>query len=351
MLGQDAIARWRDQIRAARADHTALLIQGSGSKRFLGPAKPVPMQLIDTRDHHGIVHYDPTELVLTARAGTSLALIEAALAEHRQMLAFEPPHLGPGATLGGAVASGLAGPRRPWAGAVRDFVLGCRLVDAEGELLRFGGEVMKNVAGYDLSRLMAGSYGSLALIADVSLKVLPVPRARKNLSLAMNASQALQALAQWRQTPLPLSAACHDGQQLHLRLEGGEGSVADAALHLGGEPLDEGFWQALNEQRHRFFASGPVWRLALPPGCPELALPGQQWLDWGGCQRWLCSDEPAQRILQAAKEAGGHARPWRNVPGQVPHALEPRLLPLHQRLKAAFDPHGVFNPGWLHPEV
>lgn len=350
MSGQDASAQWCEQVRAARADACTLLIQGSGSKRFLGPGSSPSGQVLDTRSHHGIVHYDPTELVLTARAGTPLRVIEAALAEHRQMLAFEPPHLGPGATLGGAIASGLAGPRRPWAGSVRDFVLGCRLVSADAELLRFGGQVMKNVAGYDLSRLMAGSFGCLAVIAEVSLKVLPIPRARRSLSLALDAGQALHQLAEWGQQPLPISAACHDGEQLHLRLEGGEASVAEAVHRLGGLPLGDDYWLELNEQRHGFFRGGPVWRLSLPPGSPKLDLPGQQWLDWGGCQRWLRSDALAPSIQQAALDAGGHARPWRAVDGAVAPALSPALLPLHRRLKAAFDPHGLFNPGWLHPE-
>ncbi|MFF7708575.1 glycolate oxidase subunit GlcE [Pseudomonas sp. NPDC007930] len=345
----DASASWQEQVRAALADGVCLHLRGSGSKAHLGRA--VQGRLLDTREHRGIVCYDPAELVISARAGTPLADVEAALAERGQMLAFEPPRLGPGATLGGTLACGLSGPRRPWAGALRDYVLGTRVLSGDGQWLRFGGEVMKNVAGYDLSRLMAGSQGCLGLIGEVSLKVLPRPRARHSLRLPMPLKEALARLAEWGQQPLPLSAASHDGQALFLRLEGGEGSVQAAAERLGGEPLHDEFWAEVNEQRLGFFQQpAPLWRLSLPPNSADLALPGPQWVDWAGAQRWLKTTAPASTVHALAAGAGGHASAWHAHPAGA-QPLPAALLALHQRLKAALDPHGLFNPGRLYAEL
>ena len=247
----DANADLLDQVNRALDTRTPLRIRGGDSKAFLG--RPVNGVELDTRAHRGIVSYDPTELVLTARAGTPLAEIETALEAAGQMLPCEPPHHS-GATFGGMVAAGLSGPRRPWAGSVRDYVLGTRLITGHGKLLRFGGEVMKNVAGYDLSRLLAGSFGCLGVLTEVSMKVLPKPRMCASLRLEMDVHQALGELAEWGAQPIPITAACHDGTALHLRLEGGEGSVCSARLRLGGEEIDSGYWQDLREQRLGFFA-------------------------------------------------------------------------------------------------
>lgn len=349
-MGMDASAHWQEQVRAALADGTCLNVQGSASKARLG--HPVQGRMLDTREHRGIVSYDPAELVITARAGTPLAEVEAVLAEKGQMLPCEPPHLGPGATLGGAVASGLSGPRRPWAGALRDFVLGVRVIGGQGQHLRFGGQVMKNVAGYDLSRLMVGSFGCLGVITEVSLKVLPRPRASRSLCLPMPLTEALARLAEWGQQPLPLSAASHDGQALYLRLEGGEGSVREACQRLGGAPLRTLFWVELNEQRLGFFNAGPpLWRLSLPPNTGVLELPGEQWVDWAGAQRWLKTDAPGEHVHALAARAGGHATAWHTGPALAFAPLPPALLQLHRRLKAALDPQRVFNPGRLYSEI
>lgn len=347
----DASTQLLEQVQAALADGTALQIQGGASKKFLG--RPPTGQVIDTRQHRGIVSYDPTELVLTARAGTPLLELEQAVSSAGQMLPFEPPRFAAGATLGGMVAAGLSGPRRPWAGSVRDYVLGTRLITGHGKHLRFGGEVMKNVAGYDVSRLLAGSFGCLGLMTEVSLKVLPRPRACFSISLQMDRRQALRRLTEWGQQPMPISAACHIGSQLHVRLEGGEGSVAAAHERLGGEALDAGFWEELNEHRLAFFSGEtPLWRLSLPTSTGELNLPGEQLIDWAGAQIWLKSDAPAEQIRQAAQAVGGHAscftagicdRPFQPLPGP--------LLHYHQRLKAQLDPQGIFNPGRLYPEL
>ncbi|MFV3288848.1 glycolate oxidase subunit GlcE [Pseudomonas sp. NY11955] len=338
-----------EQVNQALNQRTPLLIQGSGSKAMLG--NPVAGEALDSRSHRGIVSYDPTELVLTARAGTPLREIEAALHEAGQMLPCEPPHLGPEATLGGMVAAGLSGPRRPWAGSVRDYVLGTRVITGHGKLLRFGGEVMKNVAGYDVSRLMAGSFGCLGLLTEVSLKVLPRPRQCLSLRLPMSQHEALAELAEWGQQPLPISAACHDGEALYLRLEGGEGSVQSASLRLGGETLDSQFWSDLGEQRLAFFAgTTPLWRLSVPNATGELNLPGPQLIDWGGAQRWLKSSAPAQVIRDQVAKVGGHATCY--APGAASSPpLPAALMRYHRALKQQLDPQGVFNPGRLYPDL
>ncbi len=352
----DASTALLDQVNQALAAGTALRIQGGNSKAFLG--RPVAGELLDTRAHRGIVSYDPTELVVTVRAGTPLAELEAVLDEAGQMLTCEAPHFAGGAsaggaTVGGMVAAGLSGPRRPWSGAVRDLVLGARLITGHGKHLRFGGEVMKNVAGYDLSRLLAGSFGCLGVITEVSLKVLPKPRQSRSLRLPMDAASALRRLAEWGQQPLPISAASHDGQVLQLRLEGGEGSVSSAAERLGGEELDGGYWQALNEQRLAFFADPrPLWRLSLPSTSGVLALPGDQLIDWAGAQRWLKSDAEAALIRRVVGEFGGHASCF--SAGVCDSPLQPLAAPLlryHRQLKAQLDPQGIFNPGRMYAEV
>ena len=344
-LSQDLL----EQVNQALNLGNPLRIQGGNSKAMLG--NPVAGEIVDTRGHRGIVSYDPTELVLTARAGTPLLEIEAALHEAGQMLPCEPPHLGPNATLGGMVAAGLSGPRRPWAGSVRDYVLGTRLIPGHGQLLRFGGEVLKNVAGYDVSRLMAGSFGCLGLLTEVSLKVLPQPRQTLSLRLAMDSHQALAELAEWGQQPLPISAACHDGEALYLRLEGGEGSVLSARQRLGGETLDNRFWSDLREQRLAFFkAPEPLWRLSVPTATGELQLPGRQLIDWGGAQRWLKSSAPAAQIRAQLAEVGGHATGYTAGTDSTAPLAE-ALLRYHRALKQQLDPQGIFNPGRLFPDL
>ncbi|WP_455828228.1 glycolate oxidase subunit GlcE [Pseudomonas capeferrum] len=348
-LDRDMSQDLLEQVNQALTLNTPLRIQGSNSKAMLG--RPVAGEIVDTRGHRGIVSYDPTELVLTARAGTPLQEIEAALFEAGQMLPCEPPHLGAGATLGGVVAAGLSGPRRPWAGSVRDYVLGTRVITGHGKLLRFGGEVMKNVAGYDVSRLMAGSFGCLGLLTEVSLKVLPRPRQCLSLRMPMARHQALAELAEWGQQPLPISAACHDGEALYLRLEGGEGSVQSARQRLGGEVLDSQFWSDLREQRLAFFdGAEPLWRLSLPIATAELDLPGRQLIDWGGAQRWLKSSAPAAAIRELVAKAGGHATGY--APGEHSSApLPAALMRYHHALKRQLDPQGLFNPGRLYPDL
>lgn len=343
-------AELAEAVLGAVRTREPLEIQGGGSKAFYG-RHPTgrPVTLIE---HRGIVSYEPTELVLTARCGTPLTELEHLLARHGQMMAFEPPHFGANATLGGAVASGLSGPRRPYAGAARDFVLGTRVLNGKGEIVGFGGQVMKNVAGYDVSRLMAGAMGTLGILLEVSLKVLPLPPKEITLVFEMDTGRAIEAMSRWGAQPLPLSAACHDGRRLYLRLSGAKTGVATARETLGGEAVADDIWTPLREHGLEFFAGdGPLWRVSVPPGTPPMDLPGNWLLDWGGAQRWLRTHADERRIRQATAEAGGHATLFRggDREGMIFHPLSQPLSLLHQRLKAAFDPEGIFNPGRMYP--
>lgn len=346
--------RFRARIRAATAAGTALRIRGGGTKDWYGQA--LDGEVLDTRACSGIVSYEPTELVITARCGTPLAEIEALLARHNQMLAFEPPRFGPESTIGGVVASALSGPRRASAGAVRDFVLGAVLMDGRGEALRFGGQVMKNVAGYDVSRLLAGSLGTLGLILEVSLKVLPVPVGEASLRFEMDEIEALTRLNEWAGQPLPISASCWHRGALSLRLSGAEAAVVAAQRRLGGEALDDGaaFWASLRDQSHDYFAGGCLWRLSVPPAASAIILRGEQLIEWGGAQRWLkvddCDAAQADGIRRAVAAAGGHATLFRGGDKRlgVFHPLAPAVAKIHDRLKQSFDAAGVFNPGRMY---
>jgi len=341
-----------DRIRAAHAEGSPLILQGGGSKTFYGNADEG--EVLSTRALTGIVDYQPKELVLTARAGTPLAEIEAALAERNQMLAFEPPHFGGAATLGGSIATGLSGPRRPYAGAARDFVLGVRMIDGTGQPLRFGGQVIKNVAGYDVSRLMAGALGTLGLITEVSLKVLPKPAAETTLQFELDETAAIENMNRWAGQPLPLSATSWHAGLLTVRLSGAESAVHAAQARLGDEWLHDAaaFWQRLRDQATPFFDKRPLWRLAVKPTTPPLNLGSAEWIEWGGAVRWLASDLPAATLRDAAKTAGGHAALFRGTaPVDGAFApLAPALLTLHRNLKQRFDPKGILNRGRLHPE-
>ena len=335
-------------VREAATRKSPLTIQGSGSKRFLiGDIQGTPL---DVTKHRGIVSYEPTELVITARAGTPLNEIETALAEKNQMLAFEPPHFGPQATLGGTIACNLSGPRRPYAGSARDFILGTKIINGKGEILKFGGQVMKNVAGYDVSRLMAGSRGTLGVILEVSLKVLPKPVQEITLTFEMDATAAIAKMNAWAGQPLPLSAAAHAGDTLYIRLSGSEAGVRAARTKLGGEPLAKGvaFWEALREHQRSFFRTEtPLWRLSVPPASVPINLPGKWLLDWGGAQRWLLTDTSAENIHRMAESTGGTATLFRTSQA---NSTRNSVLPepvriLHKNIKQSLDPASILNPG------
>ena len=347
---EQVLQSFRDRIAAATTNAEPLRIVAGGTKDWYGNA--LAGEPFDVSAYCGIVHYDPTELVITARCGTPLAEIEAALAEKGQMLAFEPPHFGVHATIGGTVACGLSGPRRQAAGSARDFVLGAVLMDAQGQVLHFGGQVMKNVAGYDVSRLLTGSLGMLGLILEVSVKVLPRPVAERTLHFAMDQAEAVAKLNHWAGQPLPITASAWHVGRLTLRLSGAAAAVEAARKKLGGEEVSNGsaFWVGVREQTHTFFCDAPaLWRLSLPSTTPHINVHGSQLMEWGGAQRWLNSDASAADIRSAAERVGGHATLFRggDKSGGVFHPLAPAVMQVHRNLKAAFDPRGIFNPGRL----
>ncbi|HEY0295746.1 MAG TPA: glycolate oxidase subunit GlcE [Bordetella sp.] len=356
-----------DQVLTARAAEQSLVILGGGTKSFYGNHRARRPQdghyQLDMTAYRGIVNYHPSELVVTARAGTPLAELEDELARNGQMLAFEPPHFGATATVGGCVAAGLAGPRRMAAGGVRDFVLGTRVLDAQGSLVSFGGEVMKNVAGYDVSRLMAGSLGIFGVLLEVSLKVLPRPLEETTRVLDTTQAEALRHFTAWRGQPLPISAAAWvpDGSgqgRLAVRLSGAPPAVQSAVARIGGRPLDDAqaWWRGLREQTHPFFdPTRPLWRVALPPTAPVLDW-GPMLLEWGGGQRWFSGPADAQTLRAAAAHAGGHVTLFRAAgqaapTGGVFHPLAPGVATITRRLKQELDPSGLFNPGRLYPEL
>ena len=361
-----------ERVKQAVAEQTPLQIIGAGSKHFYGrnnesgSGDQSNQTRFEIAGHAGIINYEPTELVITACAGTTLVELENTLAEHGQMLPFEPPHFSPKATLGGTLACGFSGPRRPYVGAARDYVLGMRIINGKGENLRFGGEVMKNVAGYDVSRLMVGSLGTLGVILDASLKVLPKPATEITLRQSMDASAAITLMNQLAAQPLPLSAACYIDDSVYLRLSGTLNGVASGRSKIGGDALEGAasreFWTALREHQVPFFQANndqktdssayPLWRLSLPPTTPPLTLAGRCLLDWGGAQRWLYSDIAADTLRQTVTQLGGHATLFRrgNSHAEVFQTLPPALAALHKNLKQAFDPSGILNPYRMYPD-
>ena len=348
------LQQFRERIMSATRSGTALRIRGNGTKDWYG--QELNGELLDTTAYSGIISYDPTELVVTARAGTNLREIGKALAEKKQMLAFEPPRFDGLATVGGIVASGLSGPRRQAVGSVRDFVLGTVLMDGKGETLHFGGQVMKNVAGYDVSRLLTGSLGTLGLILEVSLKVLPRPFAQHSLQFAMNEQDALHQLNVWGGQPLPLSASCWVNGNLYVRLSGAQAAVDAAIAKMGGTDLPdaENFWDGVREQTHTFFSAPQqaLWRLSLPTVAPSLALPGEQMIEWGGALRWLKTTADAETIRSVAATAGGHATLFKGGDKSVGvfQPLAPAVARIHRNLKQAFDPAGIFNPRRMYTD-
>lgn len=381
-----ALQHITDRVRAAAAAGTPLRIRGGGSKDFYG--EPGAGELLETAPLAGITSYEPTELVVTVRAGTPLAELEAVLAERGQCLPFEPPHFaggatfleplgegltdrgpaaGSAATVGGMVAAGLSGPARASVGALRDYVLGVTLLNGKGELLTFGGQVMKNVAGYDVSRLMVGALGTLGLLVEVSLKVLPLAPAEATLKFEMSQARALERLNAWGGQPLPLNASCWVDDAgvstLYLRLRGAVAAVAAACETLGGERQDNAAvapdWTLCRDQRLPWFlqrGERDLWRLSVPQTAPVLDLPEPPLVEWHGAQRWLrAAPEDASRLREAAAAVGGSATLF--IAGDAgPVRAEGRFDPLkspldriHRQLKKEFDPAGVFNRGRLYP--
>lgn len=444
-----ALSELREQLVMAYRNAHPIVLQGGGTCGFYGnpfrlrgqgTAQPAgEWTVLDCNRYAGVVSYEPSELVVTARCGTPLVELEELLTAHGQCLPCDPPHFAPGRTVGGMVATGLSGPRRLHAGAVRDFILGTVLLSPDGSVMRFGGEVMKNVAGYDMSRLLCGSLGILGPIAEVSLKVLPLPRADITLRLEMIESDALAACNRWLGKPLPIAATCWYAGVLHVRLCGAHRAVEAAHRELGGELLQEQeaaiFWTAVRDHRHGFFSgyTEPLWRLSVPATTEPLPLPGEQLIEWGGALRWWRPPTWGHAHAGEYPDAEGHSRadtagssrhqaahywvsPHRVSPHQghphqgAPHpalhpdtwsdvwpdmqtgrVLSPMLaeaalalrahiaavggsatlfctgsahigigrfhplapvnLQIHQRLKQAFDPRGLINPGRMYAEL
>ena len=352
-MSADISDKLAEQVREANSREMPLVIQGGGSKSFYG--RLPEGQLLDTRGHHGVVNYQSTELVVTVRSGTLLRELEQVLAEQGQMLPFEPPHFDDSATIGGTVACGLSGPARPYRGAVKDFVLGISVVNGTGEIQRFGGEVMKNVAGYDVARLMTGSLGTLGLILDVSLKVLPKPREEITLVHSISESEAINWFNQLATKPYPLSGACYVNERAYIRLSGSASGIKSARSKIGGEeiPNSDAFWRKLREHTHHYFdQDGPLWRLSLPPTVNALDIGADQLVDWGGAQRWMISDAPVEAVRANISRVGGHATLFRGADRtrEVFQPLPAAMHALQKKLKQAFDPNAVLNRGRMYSD-
>ena len=391
MREQDISAALQQQVLDAAQDRTPLNICGSGSKSFLGrkpTSEPFGLSLskpalsttksihpstssgrtdfeehpqrsiktIDLSTHRGIVEYDPRELVLTARSGTTLQEIETTLTEANQMLAFEPPHFGASATLGGTIACGLSGPRRPYGGSARDFVLGCKLLNGRGEIMRFGGQVIKNVAGYDVSRLMTGAHGTLGILLEISLKVLPRPAASITVARECSPAEAIASMSGLLSKPHPVDGACYHGDHCYVRISGSTQAVKEARTKIPGDVMAdaEKFWHALREHELPFFRHGnTLYRIMVKPATPPLLIEGSWLLDWGGAQRWLYSNEDIATIRHHVELAGGHVTVFRggDQDDKIFQPLPVPLMTIHQRLKASFDPQNIFNRGRMYAEI
>lgn len=353
MSSSDQTQDLQAQVDTAYQQRHRLRIVGGDTKQFYGQC--LTGETLSTAKHCGIIDYDPTELVITARSGTPLHVIEAALAEQGQMLDFEPPHFGAQATLGGTLACGFSGPRRAFTGAARDFVLGCKLINGKGEVIQFGGRVIKNVAGYDVARLMVGALGTLGVLLEISLKVVPKPAQEITLVQPLSLPAAMQTLQTYAAQPLPLSAASYDGENLYVRLSGSTMALQAACTQIAGDQVDNHYWQAIKEHQHAFFNTPvPLWRLSVASTTAPLDLEGQWLFDWCGALRWLRSETTAEEIRRVVSAVGGHATLFRRhatAPIAVFHPLSDTLLKYHQRVKQAFDPHALFNINRLYQDM
>ena len=350
---QDASDTLEAKVLEATRGQTPLNIVGGNSKTFIGRLPAGAPLNVST--HQGILSYEPTELVVTARGGTRLSELESTLEANDQMLAFEPPHFSPNATIAGTLACGLSGPRRAYAGAARDFMLGAKILNGKGECLTFGGQVMKNVAGYDLSRLMVGAMGTLGILLEVSLKVLPRPIEERTLVFEMTGDDAVNRMNKLAATPMPISAAAYVEDKLFIRLSGTTLGVTAAGQQLGGEEINGAqLWRTIREQTHDAFSGeDTLWRLSVPSTTRHDATEKPCLIDWGGALRWVRSRIEPDRVRQRTVELGGHAWAFRegDRESSIFHPLASPVLALHQRLKKAFDPSGVLNPGRLYAEL
>lgn len=352
-MTEKLVQQYQQQIQDAYTSETPLCIQGGGSKAFYG--RKIKAEIFDVSASSGVISYEPSELVITVRAGTTILEINEALAKHNQILAFEPPCFATSATAGGMVACGLSGPRRPYVGAVRDFVLGVKCLNGKAEILNFGGQVMKNVAGYDVSRLMTGAMGTLGVLLEVSLKVLPKPEYELTLKGESDVATAIQLMNKWAGQSIPISATSfHDGN-IFIRLSGHKSAVlaANSQFSLSEYSDGENYWESLREHKVDFFSDiENLWRLSVPSTTEELNLHGQWLIEWGGAQRWLKTSEPIEQIRNVVSKVGGHATLFRggDREGDIYHPLSSGIEQLHVALKNAFDPKRILNRGRLYKE-
>ncbi len=347
----------RDEIASKLEDafqqKSAIHINAGNTKLFYG--RNIQAEALELADHTGIIEYEPSELYIIARSGTPLREIEQAIAEQNQILPCEPPYFGSAATLGGTVACGLSGPRRINSGSVRDCILGTEILNGKGELLRFGGKVMKNVAGYDLSRLMCGALGTLGVLMSVSLRLLPKPACEQTIALTLDSNKAISKMNQWASTPMPISATFYDGHDLYIRLSSSTSAIEACKKEIGGESIEEQdiFWTNIKEQTHNFFNSDkPLWRISVPPNTETLNISGESVIEWNGALRWHISNVDENSIRTEARRVGGHATLFKgNTTDQVFHPLSKPSMKLHKKLKQALDPAGILNPGKMFAEL
>jgi glycolate oxidase FAD binding subunit len=350
----DISKQLQQQIINAAQTKQALQIIGNNSKAFYGCITDDDVTTpLFVAEHSGIIDYQPSELTITARAGTALKEIIELLAEHRQMLAFEPPTFDGRASLGGCIATALAGPRRPWTGSVRDYVIGMRLLTGDGKDIRVGGKVMKNVAGYDLFRPMAGALGTLGVMLDITLKLLPLPETETSFSMKLEATAMQNVLRDWRNASMPISASSYDNGMLNARLSGSAVSIEDAIYKLPSDMLElsADYWQELNEHKLPFFDDpAPLYRLVVPGNAPCDFVTGETLIDWAGSLRWIKTPIPFSEVQNHAAALGGTASVYRNGlknEDVFSHMSDP-LLALHKRIKGVMDPAGILNPGRLY---
>jgi glycolate oxidase FAD binding subunit len=354
MTDKDISKELQQQVEHARSSKAPLNICGGSSKHFYG--REPHGDVLDVSEHKGVINYEPTELVITVRAGTPLAEVEQVLAAEHQMLAFEPPAFGKSATIGGTIACNFSGPRRAFSGAARDFVLGSTIINGKAEQLHFGGEVMKNVAGYDATRLMCGAMGTLGVLLEVSIKVLPMPEMETTLVYEMSPEESLRKVHQLSKQSLPISATCFDDNTLYIRLSGTTDAVKSAQQLLGGDNTQSGsdFWKMLKEHESGYFNSNQdLWRLSLASNTPILGLKGKYLYEWNGAQRWLISEANDESIRNEVSQHGGHAVCFRqrSKHKDIFQPLETDLFEIHRQLKMAFDPDSIFNPGRMYAEI
>ena len=336
MGSADALVAMVADCRVAKR---RLVIVGHGSKpRRVAEHRLNDVEELSTRDHRGILEYRPEELVITARSGTPLAELGAAVAAEGQLLPFDPPRFGGEGTLGGAIASGISGPARPWRGSIHDAVLGVELINGLGERLRFGGSVMKNVAGYDVSRLVTGSMGALGVVLSASVRVLPSPAAEQTVCARCSAAEAGVYVRRWVRRPLPITGTCYVDGVLSIRLSGGDAAIDQAKDEIGiGEAGDAGIWAAVRDRAHRFFAkSDVITRLSLPRGTlfdDDAAL-----IEWGGSRVWVAGEPRSVPMDAYAETLRREQGVWTTSQARVDGVTAKYL----ERVRRAFDPDDVF---------